>query len=75
MLMASYKCRLCGDQWIGRSGTLSVTTAEYEILFCFGEPVPLKFQASGIYKYIPHMCDDGSVGVSKFIGFKKDNSK
>ena len=67
-LKGFYKCRLCGEKFYN-CATNSKTASDIVIDICvYGKSKII--QAPGMIGF--HSCDDGSLGIADFIGFKKE---
>ena len=65
-----YKCRLC-DKKFYTCATDSKTASDIMIDICiYGKSKVIR--APGMI--CMHSCDDGSLGIADFIGFKKEGS-
>lgn len=62
---AMYKCRFCGVLFVGAITGKEIAERETLMISCgtggtYGTP-----------RKMVHHCNDGSIGLSEFIGFKK----
>lgn len=71
---STYKCRLCGKTFIsGMTSSQEVVNQNLLHLVC---EAPLKTNMGiPITKLYMHSCEDGSVGLADFIGFKAEVTK
>lgn len=62
---AIYKCRLCGEEYIGGRTGVAVAMQETAMIACVGSG---KY---GTHLYGTHNCEDGAFGLSDFYGFRR----
>lgn len=66
---AIYKCRLCGKEFENGKTGEDLAAAATILMASVGNTKNLATGA--IEKQCCHFCDDGSYGISDFIGFRK----
>ena len=69
---AVYKCRLCGelDDSIGMSATMPIAFRMALDVICTGDARLSNIDGMGVQSENVHLCGDGNVGISDFIGFE-----
>ncbi len=68
MYIAKYKCRLCGKEYESViTGEVLARRCMYQTVYGIKSGEPL---CPTIYEM--HHCDNGSFGISDFLGFKKE---
>ena len=70
-MVALYRCRLCGETFedfhTGRKNAHLIAMG-----FWTSEISKLPMRSQGFYRHISHHCNDGSLGLADFIGFRKE---
>lgn len=63
---AIFKCRLCGEQFIGaETGNRKIA-----LNATIGASIGKSFDAQAPTLHDTHICEDGSIGIADFLGFK-----
>ena len=69
--VATYKCRLCGETYIGAE-TGNEKIAETGVITLSASPQYYPYGSGiGVYRHDIHHCANGSIGFGDFCGFKK----
>ena len=69
-LLGYYKCRLCGKKFYSCSTDRETASKIMIDIVVDGESKEIN--APGLIHI--HLCDDKSIGIADFIGFKKEES-
>ena len=64
-----YKCRLCGTSFYNCATNRKIASDIIIDICVHGKSKVI--QAPGMIGF--HSCDDGSLGIADFIGFKREN--
>ena len=69
---AIYKCRLCGEEFEKEKVDYKRAVAAVLCLGMFGnESFDDPTTDISVYRAIDHNCEDGSMGLAEFLGFRK----